>query len=129
MRIDPALWTELESWAQDEFRSVNGQIEYLLHQAVLKHRGGPSLKKTTPLCFRTVLSRLGVTSDPALMIGNNPTTDIKGAKALGMKAVWINRSGKPCDDSVQPDFIVSNLSELRKALNLGQIHAGRSEQE
>ena len=48
MRIDPALWTELESWAQDEFRSVNGQIEYLLHQAVLKHRGVSSLKKTTP---------------------------------------------------------------------------------
>jgi hypothetical protein len=39
LRIDPALWTELETWAQDELRSVNGQIEYLLRQAVLKRRG------------------------------------------------------------------------------------------
>jgi len=39
LRIDPALWTELEGWAQDELRSVNGQIEYLLKQAVLKRRG------------------------------------------------------------------------------------------
>ena len=37
--MDPALWTELESWAQDELRSVNGQIEYLLKQAVLKRKG------------------------------------------------------------------------------------------
>ena len=40
LRMDPALWTELESWAQDELRSVNGQFEYLLKQAVLKRKGG-----------------------------------------------------------------------------------------
>ena len=38
LRIDPALWAELELWAQDELRSVNGQIEYLLRQAVLKRK-------------------------------------------------------------------------------------------
>jgi len=40
LRIDPALWADLEEWAQDELRSVNGQIEYLLRQAVLKRKGG-----------------------------------------------------------------------------------------
>jgi hypothetical protein len=40
LRIDPALWKDLESWAADELRSVNGQIEYLLKQAVLKRKGG-----------------------------------------------------------------------------------------
>jgi hypothetical protein len=39
LRIDPALWAELEAWAQDELRSVNGQIEYLLRQAVQKRKG------------------------------------------------------------------------------------------
>ena len=39
LRIDPKLWEDLESWAADELRSVNGQIEYLLRQAVLKRRG------------------------------------------------------------------------------------------
>jgi len=39
LRIDPALWADLEAWAQDELRSVNGQIEYLLKQAVVKRRG------------------------------------------------------------------------------------------
>ena len=35
LRIDPALWTEIERWAQEELRSVNGQIEYLLKRAVV----------------------------------------------------------------------------------------------
>ena len=39
LRIDPALWTDLESWAEDELRSVNGQIEYLLRVAVQKRKG------------------------------------------------------------------------------------------
>ena len=39
LRIDPELWAELESWASDELRSVNGQIEYLLKQAVMKRKG------------------------------------------------------------------------------------------
>lgn len=39
LRMDPALWGDLETWAQDDLRSVNGQIEYLLRQAVLRRKG------------------------------------------------------------------------------------------
>lgn len=39
LRMDPALWADLERWAQEELRSVNGQIEYILRQAVLKRKG------------------------------------------------------------------------------------------
>jgi hypothetical protein len=38
LRMDPALWDELEAWAQAELRSVNGQIEYVLKQAVQKRK-------------------------------------------------------------------------------------------
>jgi hypothetical protein len=44
LRIDPALWADLEAWAQDELRSVNGQIEYLLRQAVEKRKRGGTAK-------------------------------------------------------------------------------------
>jgi len=40
LRMDPELWRELEAWAADELRSVNGQIEYLLREAVKRRRGG-----------------------------------------------------------------------------------------
>ena len=42
LRMDPALWDDLESWAQAELRSVNGQIEYILRQAVNKRKGQKS---------------------------------------------------------------------------------------
>ena len=46
--MDPALWAELEAWAQGEFRSVNGQIEYLLKQAVTKRKGAAPARKPAP---------------------------------------------------------------------------------
>ena len=41
LRIDQKLYDDLEAWAQQEMRSVNGQIEYLLKQAVSKRLSGP----------------------------------------------------------------------------------------
>lgn len=38
LRIDPELWRELEAWAADDLRSVNGQVEFLLRQAVQKRK-------------------------------------------------------------------------------------------
>jgi hypothetical protein len=38
LRVDPDLWAEIERLAQSELRSVNGQIEYLLREA-LERRG------------------------------------------------------------------------------------------
>jgi hypothetical protein len=36
LRIDPGKLKALEKWAADEFRSTNGQIEYILDQALRK---------------------------------------------------------------------------------------------
>ena len=48
LRIDPALWAELEAWAQAELRSVNGQIEWVIKQALEKRRGA-DLRPASPL--------------------------------------------------------------------------------
>lgn len=40
LRVDPALFAEIERWAGDELRSVNGQVEYLLREAVKARRKG-----------------------------------------------------------------------------------------
>ena len=40
LRVDPALFAEIEKWAADELRSVNGQVEYLLREAVKARRKG-----------------------------------------------------------------------------------------
>ena len=46
LRIDPGLWADLEAWAADELRSVNGQIEYILKQAVTRRKAGPAAAGT-----------------------------------------------------------------------------------
>jgi hypothetical protein len=38
LRLSPSLWRELATWAEDDFRSINGQIEYLLTEAVRKRK-------------------------------------------------------------------------------------------
>jgi hypothetical protein len=48
MRIDPDLWSELEAWAQEELRSVNGQVEIVLRQAIQKRRGVNKRPKEDP---------------------------------------------------------------------------------
>ncbi len=36
LRVDEEVMARIESWAQDEFRSVNGQIEWILNQSLKK---------------------------------------------------------------------------------------------
>jgi hypothetical protein len=38
LRLSPMLWNEINKWAEDDFRSINGQIEYLLSEAVKKRK-------------------------------------------------------------------------------------------
>lgn len=40
LRISSSLWKELVAWADDDFRSINGQIEYLLTECVRQRKKG-----------------------------------------------------------------------------------------
>jgi hypothetical protein len=40
LRLSPTLWKELTAWAEADFRSLNGQIEYLLTECVNKRKKG-----------------------------------------------------------------------------------------
>lgn len=47
LRINPEVIKQLEKWAADDFRSVNGQIEYLLQKALLESGRMKSAKKNS----------------------------------------------------------------------------------
>lgn len=38
LRLAPSLWEELAQWAEQEYRSINSQIEYLLAESVRAHK-------------------------------------------------------------------------------------------
>lgn len=39
LRLSPVLWNELAAWADEDYRSINSQIEYLLSECVRKRKG------------------------------------------------------------------------------------------
>lgn len=38
LRLSSSLWEELAAWAEDDFRSINAQIEYLLNESVKQRK-------------------------------------------------------------------------------------------
>lgn len=40
LRLSSTLWDEIATWAEEDFRSINGQVEFLLTECVKKHRKG-----------------------------------------------------------------------------------------
>ena len=40
LRLSPSLWNDIAAWAEDDFRSINGQIEFLLAEAVKARKHG-----------------------------------------------------------------------------------------
>ena len=47
LRISPELWDDLNRLAAEELRSVNGQIEYLLRQAVERRKRGAAADRAS----------------------------------------------------------------------------------
>lgn len=45
--MDETTYTALEKWAADEFRSVNGQLEWIIHQALREAGRTPKERKAT----------------------------------------------------------------------------------
>ena len=49
LRVNPDMLKEIETWAADEFRSTNGQVEYLLQQALLARKKTSKKKLIRPV--------------------------------------------------------------------------------
>lgn len=40
LRLSPGLWNDIAAWAEEDFRSINGQVEYLLSECVRNRKKG-----------------------------------------------------------------------------------------
>jgi len=49
LRVNPEMLKEIECWAEAEFRSTNGQIEYLLQQAINARKKTAKKRKSDEL--------------------------------------------------------------------------------
>lgn len=87
--------------------------------------GDINRRKPSPEIFQKALRKLGVDSSQAVFVGDTLSMDIKGAKAVAMKAILIKRKTsatdtpnsvvlKPPEDNMkyEPDRIIGRLREL-----------------
>ncbi len=67
--------------------------------------------KPRPAPFRRALDLLGLRPHQVLHVGDSLGSDVCGAQALGIRAVWVNRSGRP-PGGVRPDVVVRSLEGM-----------------
>ena len=69
--------------------------------------------KPHPGIFEQTLEALGVAPEEAIQVGDTLQEDVLGAKLVGMRTVWVSRSGASPDPAVPaPDYQVRDLREL-----------------
>ncbi|AEC51786.1 hypothetical protein PNA2_0870 [Pyrococcus sp. NA2] len=91
---------------------ISGILKYF---DVVITRDDVGTVKPDPRIFIAALSKLKVHPKDAVMVGDNLEQDIFGAKALGMRTVWINR--RKIEKSYNlPDFEIYSISQLVEVL-------------
>jgi putative hydrolase of the HAD superfamily len=81
---------------------------------VSSERAGRS--KPEPEIFQLALADAGADAREAVHVGDDPTNDVRGAAAVGMRTVWYNPSGKPWPEGPAPDATIASLADLDGAL-------------
>jgi putative hydrolase of the HAD superfamily len=82
--------------------AVAEQIEKLAHLGmtdwvdvlVISEEAG--VRKPDAAIFRLALERCGASADEAVMVGDSWGADVMGARAAGIRVVWLNRTERPC---------------------------------
>ena len=67
--------------------------------------------------FEKALGELGARPRDAIHVGDLLRTDVAGAKAMGMKAVWVNTGETAGGHPLQPDYEISELPQLLLVLD------------
>jgi putative hydrolase of the HAD superfamily len=82
--------------------------------------GDIGVAKPHPRIFETLLARLEIKPNEAIMLGDSQSKDIRGAQTVGMKAIWVNRADAPRRESVVPDLEVTTLTDCLQHLVAGR---------
>lgn len=68
--------------------------------------------KPDPRIFGAAMRGLGIEPSQAIHIGDSLSTDVAGAQASGLKALWLNRDNDPNDTPIRPDAAIADLREI-----------------
>lgn len=73
--------------------------------------------KPDPRLFEQVLSVLGVSCSRALYVGDNPVTDVQGARSAGMDVAWIREDGASYPAGLpRPQYVIDGVAQIRSVI-------------
>ncbi|NMO95970.1 HAD family hydrolase [Paenibacillus lemnae] len=98
---------------QEKLDGVPDLVPYFDHIVI---SGSFGKGKPDPSIFTHALGLMEISPEEAVMVGDKLTTDIKGGNAAGLTTVWVNRTQRPKDPEIVPDYEVKNLNELHEIL-------------
>ena len=78
--------------------------------------GDVGVNKPQPQMFEAILAKLGVQAPEAVLVGNSLVADVAGAQNVGIRTVWLNRTGKENRTETVPDAEILGLEELPELL-------------
>ena len=78
--------------------------------------GAVNKRKPSPEIFQEALEKLGVSAENAVFVGDTADADITGAKAVGMKTIFIERRVQREAEQACPNQTIKSLSELLEAI-------------
>jgi len=108
--IKTAILTTIPSWRFKHILDANSiEIDFICTAKEAK------AVKPHPKIYQTVLKKLQVKPNEALMVGDDPKTDVIPPKKLGMKAVMLCREGKKTVE--EADQVIASLTELLDIIN------------
>jgi len=97
----PAIYGILEKFALKEFFDV-----ILVSREV-------GWVKPSPKIFEAALSSLNLRSNQCVFVGDDVEADIKGARGVGMKTIFVSKKGSTCQET---DATIHHVTELRSVI-------------
>ena len=76
------------------------------------------IEKPDPRTFQIAVERAGCSLNQLLHVGDSLVTDVEGAQAVGVRAVWLNRDEDPNETGIEPDHEIKSLTELPAVIGL-----------
>ncbi len=90
-------------------------IDDLFHDVVTASNAG--VAKPAPEIFDVAVRAGGAKAHQTLHVGDHPEIDVEGARAAGLRSVWVNRSGQRWpNEFAKPDGIVTHVGQLQSLL-------------
>ena len=111
-----ALITNGPSWTQ---RAKIEQLQLSRWFEYMVVSGEFGVEKPDPQIFGHVLNQLKIDATDAVMIGDNPDADIRGAHAAGMRAIWIAHDHLPYPNDLSPAWRrVTHVTQIAQILEV-----------